>query len=238
MRIQSDFICEGGDLDCGSGLLLIIKKSMDFILDSQILEIQSTENSVQGDIPAWCRMVGHEYLGFVENEIGRSYFVKKKSSLVSSLSKDLEALRGFEWSTRARLDSNRVKIYARNHTIFGGLSTDVSPNVESLGGVDLFLASLSSCLMNQMKSIAAKRKILIDAMELTLKANLDNILVAMDMDNDGSPSIKQIRGTLYITSPAKEEDILNLWKDTLKHSAIYCTVIKSVPISIQLNIVL
>ena len=29
-------VCDGGDLDCGSGLLLIIKKAMDPLLDGEI----------------------------------------------------------------------------------------------------------------------------------------------------------------------------------------------------------
>ena len=42
-------VCDGGDLDCGSGLLLIIKKAMDPLLDGEILEIRSRERSVVED---------------------------------------------------------------------------------------------------------------------------------------------------------------------------------------------
>ena len=50
-------VCDGGDLDCGSGLLLIIKKAMDPLSDGEILEVRSRERSVADDLPAWCRMV-------------------------------------------------------------------------------------------------------------------------------------------------------------------------------------
>ena len=36
-------VCDGGDLDCGSGLLLIIKKAMDPLLGGEILEVRSRE---------------------------------------------------------------------------------------------------------------------------------------------------------------------------------------------------
>ena len=37
---------DGGDLDCGSGLLLLIRKHIDPLIPGQLLEILSTESSV------------------------------------------------------------------------------------------------------------------------------------------------------------------------------------------------
>ena len=51
---------DGGDLDCGSGLLLQIRRHIDPLDSGQLLEIRSTEPSVAEDLPAWCRMTGNE----------------------------------------------------------------------------------------------------------------------------------------------------------------------------------
>ena len=47
---------DGGDLDCGNGLLLLIRKHIDPLTPGQLLEILSTESSVVEDLPAWCRL--------------------------------------------------------------------------------------------------------------------------------------------------------------------------------------
>src|SRR6266571_5197045 len=51
---------DGGDLDCGSGLLLLIRRHIDPLAPGELLEFRSTEISVEEDFPAWCRMTGNE----------------------------------------------------------------------------------------------------------------------------------------------------------------------------------
>ena len=51
---------DGGDMDCGSGLLLEIRRRIDPLAAGQLLEIRSTEPSVAEDLPAWCRMTGND----------------------------------------------------------------------------------------------------------------------------------------------------------------------------------
>ena len=51
---------DGGDMDCGNGLLLQIRRRIDPLERGQLLEIRSTEPSVAEDLPAWCRMTGND----------------------------------------------------------------------------------------------------------------------------------------------------------------------------------
>lgn len=51
---------DGGDLDCGNGLLLLIRKHIDPLDRGQLLQILSTEGSVAEDLPSWCRLTGNE----------------------------------------------------------------------------------------------------------------------------------------------------------------------------------
>lgn len=57
-------MCEGGNLDCGRGLLLLIRQAMDAVPAGEVLEIRSTEISVREDLPAWCRLTQNPYLGW------------------------------------------------------------------------------------------------------------------------------------------------------------------------------
>ena len=63
---------DGGDLDCGSGLLLLIRKHIDPLEQGQLLEILSVEPSVEEDLPAWCRLTGNQLVNFVEGRTASS----------------------------------------------------------------------------------------------------------------------------------------------------------------------
>jgi len=72
-----DVSFDGGDLDCGNGLLLLIRKHIDPIAPGQLLEIRSTEISVEEDLPAWCRMTSNELVSFTRDGRQRSFLVCK-----------------------------------------------------------------------------------------------------------------------------------------------------------------
>jgi 5-methyltetrahydropteroyltriglutamate--homocysteine methyltransferase len=73
----ADVSFDGGDLDCGNGLLLLIRQHMDPMERGQLLEFRSTELSVDEDFPAWCRMTGNELVSFVRRGKERSFLVCK-----------------------------------------------------------------------------------------------------------------------------------------------------------------
>lgn len=68
---------DGGNLDCGSGLLLLIRRHIDLLRPGQLLEVRSTEPSVEEDLPAWARLTGNELVSQTRSENVRSYLVRK-----------------------------------------------------------------------------------------------------------------------------------------------------------------
>ena len=68
---------DGGDLDCGNGLLLLIRKHIDPLERGELLEIRSTEISVPEDLPAWCRLTGNELVSHVREGKQHSFLVAK-----------------------------------------------------------------------------------------------------------------------------------------------------------------
>src|SRR5579871_1392177 len=75
--LPADVSFDGGDLDCGNGLLLLIRKHIDPMARGQLLEILSTEISVDEDLPAWCRMTSNELVSFTKVGKQRSFLVCK-----------------------------------------------------------------------------------------------------------------------------------------------------------------
>jgi 5-methyltetrahydropteroyltriglutamate--homocysteine methyltransferase len=74
---------DGGTLDCGSGLLLLIRQHIDPLREGQLLEIASSEASVCEDLPAWCRMTGNELVSEDRGD-GRYRFLVAKGKFVAS----------------------------------------------------------------------------------------------------------------------------------------------------------
>src|SRR5262249_29008131 len=74
---DADASFDGGDLDCGNGLLLLIRRHMDPLERGQLLEFRSREISVEEDFPAWCRMTGNELVSWTKRGRERSFLVCK-----------------------------------------------------------------------------------------------------------------------------------------------------------------
>ncbi|OYW52756.1 MAG: 5-methyltetrahydropteroyltriglutamate--homocysteine methyltransferase [Rhizobiales bacterium 17-65-6] len=75
--LAPDVSFDGGDLDCGNGLLLLIRKHIDPLPRGGLLEIRSTEISVDEDLPAWCRLTGNEFISWTKVKKQRSFLVAK-----------------------------------------------------------------------------------------------------------------------------------------------------------------
>lgn len=63
-----DVSFDGGELNCGNGLLLLIRKHIDPLPSGGLLEIRSRESSVREDLPAWCRMTGNDLVHTIEGD--------------------------------------------------------------------------------------------------------------------------------------------------------------------------
>lgn len=234
-QFVADRMCDGGDLDCGSGLLLIIKKNMDELVPSQVLEVRSRERTVADDLPAWCRMVEHEFLGSEEHENYTSYYVKKGGKK-DSVDEDLKAAKGYQWIVRvSNMEGLQAKVHSRNHTFIAGQPAEFSAKVEAPSAIDYLLASLASSIVVGFKAHSSRRNIIIDQMEMTLKGKLDNVLYHMEIEDEGSPKVTEIKGSFYVTSPNDEEELEEVWKVTLDRSPIYQTLKDTVKMNINFS---
>ena len=84
---RPDASFDGGDLDCGGGLLLLIRRHIDPLEPGSLLEVLSTDSTVEVELPAWCRLTGNELVSWTRNGDRRSYLVSKGPFSGSSHSK-------------------------------------------------------------------------------------------------------------------------------------------------------
>jgi 5-methyltetrahydropteroyltriglutamate--homocysteine methyltransferase len=74
----------GGDMDCGNGLLLLIRKHLGPLEPGQLLEILSTEVSVDEDLPAWARLTGNVLVSRTIEGKTRSFLIRKAQGTKST----------------------------------------------------------------------------------------------------------------------------------------------------------
>ena len=74
---EPDASFDGGDLDCGGGLLLLIRRNIDPLEAGGLLEIVSTDSTTEVELPAWCRLTNNELVSWTRIGGRRSYLVCK-----------------------------------------------------------------------------------------------------------------------------------------------------------------
>ncbi len=75
-------LVDGGDMDCGSGLLLLVTRAMRRLEPGATLGIRSAERSVTTDLPIWAELVGHELGdGVAETADGPWWFAVRRADL-------------------------------------------------------------------------------------------------------------------------------------------------------------
>ena len=78
-------VFDGGNMDCGNGLLFLIRKNIDPLNPGELLEILSTESSVEEDLPAWCRLTKNELISIKKDGNQCSFLVSKGPFTTSEL---------------------------------------------------------------------------------------------------------------------------------------------------------
>ncbi len=59
---------DGGHLDCGNGLLLMIRQNIDPLESGQLLEIVSRDSTVEVDLPSWCRLTKNDLVNMAVDD--------------------------------------------------------------------------------------------------------------------------------------------------------------------------
>jgi TusA-related sulfurtransferase len=232
----ADAVVEGGDLDCGSGLLLILRDALEPLPDGGVLELRSRETSVKEDLPAWCRMVGHTLVLARAGE-GRTthYFLRKKAG-DDSLGADLARAKDFRWQVRASWSGGlESRIYARNHALDVGQPASFETADKAPSAIELLLGALGGCLTSGFAWRASKRGVELRALEISLAARADNILVFLGLGKGGHPGLAGIEGTLYVDADGADDVLDELWRETVDGSPVAQTLLRGAPLAIEMR---
>ena len=238
--IVPDHVFDGGDLDCGSGLVLLIRENMKKVPVGGIMEMRSNEPTVCDELPPWCRMVGHDYLGLVGDPQKARYFIRKNEAVKDdekALEEDKNRAKEFEWRARTRSTGHlKSTVYCRNFSFEVGQPASFEERDKHPSALEYMIGALSASLSTAFSTESAKAGLEIDDVEITVRCKLENILVHLGLEQ-GETSISSLDIKCFITSVDDAQKIKAVWQDTLNRSPLYSTLKKATAINVKVNIV-
>jgi uncharacterized OsmC-like protein/TusA-related sulfurtransferase len=235
-NVRPDAVCDGGDLDCGSGLLLIIREAMAPLPPGGLLEVRSREISVKEDLPAWCRLVGHTLVAMQPGEDAYTHYFVRKHIPDEALKADLEKARAFTWSARLRwTEGMQAKAFVRNHAFSVGQPASFDTQDVAPSAIEYLLAAVGGCLAVGFQWRASRRGIEVRNLEVSLQAQAENILIFLGLDDAGHPGMKQIDGRFYVDADAADDVLQDIWQQTLQRSPVTQSVARQVPVHIDMR---
>ena len=66
---------DGGDLSCAR-LLVLLRARVATLPEGSVVHLSTTDPVAPIDLPAWCRLTGHTYLGAVDDTPAPTYGVR------------------------------------------------------------------------------------------------------------------------------------------------------------------
>jgi uncharacterized OsmC-like protein len=239
-EITPDRMFDGGDLDCGSGLVLLLRENMLQVPVDGILEMRSREPTVADDLPPWCRMTGHEYLGALPGADCVRYFVRRGQPTEDegqALAEDKEKARAYEWRVRSRSTGHlKSTVYFRNFSFEVGQPASFEEKDAHPCAVEYLLAALAGGLSTGLATECAKDGLEIDDIEISVKGKLDNVLAHLGIE-EGDPSFRAIELKCFVSTLDDPPKVRAAWQRTLDRSPMAQTLKKAVPLEAKLAIV-
>jgi len=239
-KVTPDVVFDGGDLDCGSGLILLIREHMLKTPIKGILEMRSVEPTVGHDLPPWCRMSGHEYLGKETDDGFTRYFIKRGTTTKKeeeSLKEDLDRAKKYEWRLRARSQGHlKSTVYSRNFSFEIGQPASFEEKDQNPCAVEYLFAALAGSLSTAFSTECAKDNLEVDDIEISLSGSLHNILAHMGLE-EGDPSVSAIVLKCFASTFDDEKKVRDAWDRTVSRSPIAATLTKAVDLTTKLALV-
>ena len=238
-------VFDGGDLDCGSGLVLLIRENMLQVPPGGILEMRSREPTVADDLPPWCRMVGHEYLGVLEEAGTARYFIRRAAAAAptdnavpeeDALARDLERAKGYEWRLRVRATGPlRSTVYCRNFSFDVGQPVSFEEKDRHPAAIEYLLGAVGGELACAFSSEAARSGLRIDDIEITLRGSLVNVLAHLGLE-PGDPAVRRVEIKCFTSTLDDEERVKEAWERTVSRSPLVATLRKAAEVDLKLAI--
>ncbi|GFK93363.1 Sulfurtransferase TusA [Fundidesulfovibrio magnetotacticus] len=229
-------VFDGGDLDCGSGLALMIREHMLAVPQGQVLEMISREPTVADDLPPWCRLSGHQFLGSLPGPSGVRYFMRRgmppgasgEQAERQALDEDKRRARQYQWRLRVRGGEGQTStVYCRNFSWKLGQPASFEERDAHPSAVEALLGALGACLATGYATLCSREGLALDDVEVTVKGTLNNVLAHLGLE-EGDPSFAAIEARCFASTLDDEDKARELWRMAVARSPLAATLARAV----------
>ena len=233
-QVRPDAVCEGGDLDCGSGLLLLIRDALAPLAPGEVLLVRSRESSVREDLPAWCRMVGHALLEERdEGAAGRGYLLRKKQE-DAALAGDLARARDHSWSARVRWKGGLAShVSVRNHAWALGQPASFDTADAAPAAIEALLGAVGAALAAGLAWRLSRAGHELRALEVVVKGRSQNILYFLGLEEGEHPGLEGLDVTIYVDAGGEADEHERLVQETVARCPVAQSLARPVPLRVQ-----
>lgn len=142
------------------------------------------------------------------------------------------------WDLRVRGEGDhRATVYTRSHQFTVGEPLSFDREYEHLTALEQALGALGADAVNGLTVVADRERVEIDDVEATLHAELDNPLTYLGVvGEEGDPGLERVAIKLYVSSPAPEEAVRDVWEEARRRSPLMNTFRASVDLETTLRI--
>jgi uncharacterized OsmC-like protein len=204
--------------------------------------MKSREPTVRDELPPWCGMVGHDYLGELPGDGCTRYFIRRGSGeRAETERRELEVDKAdakiYEWRTRVRHSGHlQATVYCRNFKFNVGQAASFGERDANPSAVEYVLGALGGSLAVAFSTECARRNLEVDDVELTVRGTLNNVLAHLGLES-GDPSFEAIHIRCFASTFDDESKVENAWQSTLHRSPILATLAKGAEVHHKLAIV-
>ena len=229
-----DALCDGGDLDCGSGLLLIIRNALQPLEPGGVLLVRSREGSVREDLPAWCRLVGHALLGTRdEGPAGTGFFLRKKGA-DHELAGDLARAQDHAWSARVRWSEGlATRVAVRNHEFALGQPASFDTHDAAPSALEVLLGAVGSALAAGLAWRLSRAGHALRALEVLVKGRSANILNFLGLDENAHPGLAGLDVQVYLDADGAPDELEALVRESVARCPLVQSLERPVPVRVQ-----
>jgi len=144
---------------------------------------------------------------------------------------------GYEWSLRASVtEGGGVRVYCRNQAFSAQGQASFHDSGASPCALEYLLGALAADVVAGFGAQAARAGVRVYQAEVRLSGRHRSPLALLGVvGEEGGAELSSVRGSLYVSSPAKEEELQQLFRAALEHAPVVRTLMRACPVDIELK---
>ncbi len=143
------------------------------------------------------------------------------------------------WNLRVVAEDRQpARVYVRKHQFTVGVPLQFDPEYGQITALEYALGALAADVVGGLQSISHRRRLTLNNVEAVVSGELNNPLTYLGVVGEtGHPGLEHVHMIVYVSSPGSEEDIAQIWKETLQKSPLVNTLKRAVKLDLAIKLI-